>query len=90
MQKSFFDLYLSNLRTSLNYIPMNKQLTESYCSEKWESSVVPELIEYIRIPNKSPAFDPDWLEKWLIWIKWLRSLSSWCENQSILAVCRWK
>jgi acetylornithine deacetylase/succinyl-diaminopimelate desuccinylase-like protein len=26
----------------------------------WGDSVVPELIDYIRIPNKSPAFDADW------------------------------
>jgi acetylornithine deacetylase/succinyl-diaminopimelate desuccinylase-like protein len=26
----------------------------------WQSSIVPTLHEYIRIPNKSPAFDPDW------------------------------
>lgn len=26
----------------------------------FESSIVPTLVEYIRIPNKSPAFDPDW------------------------------
>jgi len=26
----------------------------------WKTSIIPELIEYIRIPNKSPAFDPDW------------------------------
>jgi len=26
----------------------------------WDESAVPELSEYIRIPNKSVAFDPDW------------------------------
>ncbi len=26
----------------------------------WEESIVPALTDYIRIPNKSPAFDPDW------------------------------
>jgi acetylornithine deacetylase/succinyl-diaminopimelate desuccinylase-like protein len=28
----------------------------------WDTSIVPSLIEYIRIPNKSPHFDPDWAE----------------------------
>src|SRR5262252_7369633 len=27
----------------------------------WEDAVVPSLTEYIRIPNKSPAFDKDWI-----------------------------
>lgn len=26
----------------------------------WEKEIVPVLKEYIKIPNKSPAFDPDW------------------------------
>ena len=26
----------------------------------WDEEVVPTLVEYIRIPNKSPAFDADW------------------------------
>ena len=26
----------------------------------WDDEIVPRLIEYIRIPNKSPMFDPDW------------------------------
>jgi acetylornithine deacetylase/succinyl-diaminopimelate desuccinylase-like protein len=26
----------------------------------WGDEIVPALINYIRIPNKSPAFDPDW------------------------------
>ena len=26
----------------------------------WHDEVIPTLIEYIRIPNKSPAFDADW------------------------------
>ncbi len=26
----------------------------------WQHSIVPALTEYIRIPNKSPAFDPEW------------------------------
>ncbi len=26
----------------------------------WDNEVVPTLTEYIRIPNKSPSFEPDW------------------------------
>jgi acetylornithine deacetylase/succinyl-diaminopimelate desuccinylase-like protein len=26
----------------------------------WEDSAVPALTEYMRVPNKSPAFDPEW------------------------------
>ncbi len=26
----------------------------------WQDSILPSLFEYVRIPNKSPMFDPDW------------------------------
>ena len=39
---------------------MNHQQIHNYIARQWESSIVPELMEYIKIPNKSPAFDPDW------------------------------
>ena len=33
---------------------------KSFIGRMWDEEVVPTLVEYIRIPNKSPAFDPDW------------------------------
>jgi acetylornithine deacetylase/succinyl-diaminopimelate desuccinylase-like protein len=32
----------------------------AYCDRVWEDSIVPTLTDYIRIPNRSPAFDPNW------------------------------
>lgn len=32
-----------------------------FVSEKWDSEIVPQLVDYIRIPNKSPMFDADWV-----------------------------
>ena len=29
-------------------------------SRNWNDSIVPQLVEYIRIPAKSPHFDPQW------------------------------
>lgn len=34
--------------------------TAQWVAEELERSIVPTLVEYIRIPNKSPAFDPQW------------------------------
>ena len=39
---------------------MNKDLAISSTNREWENSIIPELIKYIRVPNKSPAFDPNW------------------------------
>jgi acetylornithine deacetylase/succinyl-diaminopimelate desuccinylase-like protein len=32
----------------------------TFIDETWQSSIVPALHDYIRIPNKSPLYDPDW------------------------------
>lgn len=31
-----------------------------FVDQIWGDAVIPTLIDYIRIPNKSPSFDPDW------------------------------
>lgn len=33
---------------------------DAYSRSAWSRSIIPSLHDYIRIPNKSPAFDPDW------------------------------
>lgn len=39
---------------------MDRQRTRRFIEQSWNDSILPALIEYIRIPNKSPAFDPRW------------------------------
>src|ERR1700733_14238478 len=39
---------------------MDQFAAKAFIDALWDAEVVPELIRYIRIPNKSPAFDPDW------------------------------
>jgi acetylornithine deacetylase/succinyl-diaminopimelate desuccinylase-like protein len=34
-------------------------MTHAFVDERWDE-IVPVLEDYIRIPNKSPVFDPDW------------------------------
>src|SRR5262249_27951784 len=34
--------------------------TRKSVDQRWGDEIVPTLVEYIRIPNKSPSFDPDW------------------------------
>lgn len=33
---------------------------QSTVNSTWDNSIIDELTNYIRIPNKSPLFDPDW------------------------------
>lgn len=39
---------------------MDTQRSDAFIAGKWDDEIVPELTEYIRIPNKSPMFDADW------------------------------
>ncbi len=39
---------------------MDETAITNYVNRLWDESIVPELSEYIRIPNKSVAFDPAW------------------------------
>ncbi len=39
---------------------MDSAATQRFIDALWDDSIVPELVEYIKIPNKSPAFDADW------------------------------
>ena len=41
---------------------MDSAKLKSFVNTLWDDAVVPSLTEYIRIPNKSPAFDKDWAE----------------------------
>ena len=41
---------------------MDTQKTAEFVNAAWDDSIVPELCEYVKVPNKSPAFDPDWAE----------------------------
>ena len=61
---------------------MDEKLTTSFCNKEWETSIIPELIEYIRIPNKSPAFDPDWQENGYM-DQVVNQFVAWCQGQDI-------
>ena len=39
---------------------MNLDKLEKDINDFWDANIVPTLTEYIKIPNKSPAFDPNW------------------------------
>jgi len=53
-----------------------------FCSETWDNSVIPAISEYIRIPNKSPHFDPEW-ESGGHMEKAVQMLEAWARQQPI-------
>src|SRR3954466_7881913 len=39
---------------------MANEATRAWVEQRFRASIVPTLLDYIRIPNKSPVFDPAW------------------------------
>ncbi len=39
---------------------MDPNRLERFVGSLWDDSIQPALVDYIRIPNKSPLFDPEW------------------------------
>jgi acetylornithine deacetylase/succinyl-diaminopimelate desuccinylase-like protein len=39
---------------------MDAAAAKAFIGTMWDEEIIPQLTDYIRIPNKSPSFDPDW------------------------------
>ena len=61
---------------------MDIQKTKEFVNETWDDSIIPELCEYIKVPNKSPIFDPDW-EKHGYMEEAVGMFEKWCRQQEI-------
>jgi acetylornithine deacetylase/succinyl-diaminopimelate desuccinylase-like protein len=61
---------------------MDQQKTQQFVDDMWMDEIVPELVEYIRIPNKSPHFDPDWDEHGYMEDA-VQQIHAWCARQDI-------
>jgi len=53
-----------------------------FVAGRWDDSIVPALCDYIRIPNKSPVFDPDWQERGHM-AKAVRLLDDWARQAGV-------
>ena len=61
---------------------MDTNKTAQFVGDLWDESIIPELEEYIKVPNKSPHFDPDW-EAHGHMEKAVQQLEAWCKTQPI-------
>ncbi|MGQ3891297.1 M20 family metallopeptidase [Legionella sp. CNM-4043-24] len=48
-----------------------------FVAREWQESILPSLCDYIRIPNKSPHFDPDWQEHGFM-EEAVQHVAAWC------------
>ena len=54
----------------------------SQVSSTWDATIVPQLVDYIRIPAKSPMFDADWAANGHIDTV-VRNTAAWIEAQKV-------
>ncbi|MFP2908425.1 M20 family metallopeptidase [Pyxidicoccus sp. 3LFB2] len=60
---------------------MNVQTATASSDSIWEKEILPALERYIRIPNKSPSFDPDWVKSGHMEAA-VKLISEWCRAQA--------
>jgi len=61
---------------------MDDTAVEKLVESTWNDSIVPNLVEYIRIPNKSPHFDADWASHGFM-DQAVKLAEAWCQAQPI-------
>jgi len=61
---------------------MEPRKIRTFVDEVWEKDIVPQLVDYIKIPNKSPAFDKDW-QKAGHMKRAVDLIAGWCKAQPI-------
>ena len=61
---------------------MDKQKARDFVNGTWDDSIIPKLCDYIKVPNKSPMFDPEW-EKHGYMEQAVSMFEDWCRQQPI-------
>ncbi|QSQ44727.1 M20 family metallopeptidase [Xanthomonas translucens pv. translucens] len=61
---------------------MDSAKIDRFLSAKWDEDIVPQLVDYIRIPNKSPMFDADWVANGYMGDA-VRLMKRWARAQAI-------
>jgi acetylornithine deacetylase/succinyl-diaminopimelate desuccinylase-like protein len=58
------------------------QQNMNYITQLWDNSITPTLMEYIKIPNKSPQFDKDWRVHGYM-DQAVTLISNWCKQHAV-------
>jgi len=61
---------------------MDKKQIQQFVETTWNSSIVPTISEYIKIPNKSPFFDPNWVKNGHM-DRAVALVEGWCKKRAI-------
>ena len=61
---------------------MDHQKLSAFVDEQWDDDIVPQLVDYVKIPNKSPMFDSKWVEHGYMEDA-VKLMESWARRQPV-------
>jgi acetylornithine deacetylase/succinyl-diaminopimelate desuccinylase-like protein len=61
---------------------LDPKAVQQFVGETWDKSIVPTLCEYIKIPNKSPAFDKEWKANGHM-DRAVELIAGWCKGRNL-------
>ena len=61
---------------------MDLERLQSRIARTWDDSILERLAAYVRIPNKSPHFDPEW-ERHGYMEAAIQLMAAWCREQNV-------
>lgn len=61
---------------------MDHRAAGAFAAEIWDDEIVTQLTDYIRIPNKSPMFDKDWVAHGYM-EEAVRLMEAWCLSKQV-------
>ena len=63
-------------------MPLETPALQAHVDASWTQRIVPELVSYIEVPAKSPAFDPDWAAHGLL-ERVVQNAADWVHAQQV-------
>jgi len=61
---------------------MNQEQIQQFVNHSWDESILPTIQDYIRIPNKSVAFDRDWQQHGHMQ-RAVQLATDWCQRNAV-------
>ena len=62
--------------------PLDPKQLRAYVERVWDDTILPTLVDYVRIPNKSPHYDPDWAANGHMETA-VKLIEGWCRARKI-------
>lgn len=63
-------------------MPLDSTVLAARLDKQWDADIVPELVNYVRVPAKSPHFDPQWQRNGYI-EQVIRLAEAWVRRQPV-------